>query len=290
VAERKKKDNWILIDRILRNALQEDIGNGDVTTSLLIPENQTSKSVLTAKGHFIVAGLPYAQRVFQLVDNEVAFHILHKESSPARPGTVIAEISGSTRSILLAERTALNLLQRMCGIATLTHQFVKAVGGLKVKIADTRKTVPGLRFFDKYAVRAGGGHNHRYGLYDGILIKDNHIEAVGGVGRAVKAARSKAHHLLKVEVEVNTLSGIKEALSAGADVIMLDNMAEDKMKKAVNAIRTKRPEVLIEASGNINLENVRRVAETGVDLISIGALTHSAPAADISLGFSLKRR
>lgn len=279
-----------IIDRILKNALQEDIGSGDVTTAILIPETTTSMAALMAKGSFIVAGLSFAQRVFRLVDNDIEFQIVKKEGSPAKAGEVIAEISGNTGSILQAERTALNLLQRMCGIATLTDQYVQAVRGLKVKIADTRKTAPGLRIFDKYAVRAGRGHNHRFGLYDGILIKDNHIEAVGGVGRAVKIARSEAHHLLKIEVEVNNQAGVKEALACGADVIMLDNMDEEKMKKAVQTIRAKRPEVVIEASGNIGLENVRTVAETGVDLISIGELTHSARAADISLAFAPGRR
>ena len=186
----------------------------------------------------------------------------------------------------MAERTALNILQRLSGIATLTDTYVRLTGGFKVKIVDTRKTAPGLRVLDKYAVRVGGGHNHRYGLFDGILIKDNHIAAVGGVGKAVKLVRAGAHHLLKVEVEVKNLSEVQEALKAGADVIMLDNMPIDKMEKAIRIIRKKDQNTIIEASGDIGLENVRNVAETGVDIISIGALTHSAPAADISLKFN----
>lgn len=283
----KRKDG-ILIDKILKIALKEDIGNGDVTSSLLISENQKTKAQLIAKGDFIIAGLSFAQRVFQLIDSGVKFKANQKEGSNVKSGSIIAGIEGNARSILMAERTALNLLQRTSGIASLTGKYVWAVKGLKVKIADTRKTAPGLRYFDKYAVKAGGGHNHRFGLFDGVLIKDNHIEAAGGVGKAVRLARSRAHHLLMVEVEVKNISEVKEALAAGADVIMLDNMPEGRMKKAVGIIRTKKPDTIIEASGNIKLDNVRRVAEAGVDIISIGTLTHSAPAADISLKFRLK--
>ncbi len=276
---------WDQIDGFLLRAISEDVGNGDVTTSALIPENHMTDAELVAKADFVVAGLPFFQRVFGLVDSSVKLKMLKKDGSAVKSGTIISRIKGNTRSILIAERTALNILQRTSGIATLTNQFVKAVKGLDVSIADTRKTAPGLRSFDKYGVKAGGGRNHRYGLFDGILIKDNHIAAVGGVGKAVKKARAGAHHLLKIEVEVKSLSEVKEALSAGADVIMLDNMSVEMMKRAVEVIRSKSREVLIEASGNMNLENVRAVAGTGIDLISIGALTHSASAADISLKF-----
>ncbi len=276
---------WNHIDEILLRAINEDVANGDVTTSALIPETHTTDAELVAKADFVVAGLPFFQRTFGLVDSSVKLNILKKEGSAVKSGTVIAGIKGNTRSILITERTALNLLQRISGIATLTNQFVKAVKGLDIRIADTRKTAPGLRYFDKYGVKSGGGHNHRYGLYDGVLIKDNHIAAVGGVGKAVKKARAGVHHLLKIEVEVKSLSEVIEALNAGADVIMLDNMSVEMMKRAVEVIRSKDNEVLIEASGNMSIDNVRSVAETGIDLISIGALTHSASAADISLKF-----
>ncbi len=277
--------NFNIIDPILLNALHEDIGNGDVTTSSLIRAEDVSEAILIAKGDLILAGLPFTERVFQLIDNSLKFTTLKREGSQVKAGSVIARIKGRTGSLLIAERTALNILQRMSGIATLTYDYVKAVKGFKVKIADTRKTAPGLRFFDKYAVRTGGGHNHRYGLYDGVLIKDNHIAAVGGIYKAVRLARSGVHHLLKVEVEVGNISEVNEALKAGADSIMLDNMSSENMKKAVNVIRAHNPDVIIEASGNINLENVREIAGTGVDIISVGALTHSAHAADLSLEF-----
>jgi nicotinate-nucleotide pyrophosphorylase (carboxylating) len=276
----------VITDKMLLNALHEDIGNGDVTTSALIPENHVSDAVIIAKEDFVLAGLQFAGRVFHLTDDSVKFRPLGKDGSRIRSKTVIAKISGNTGNLLMAERTALNLLQRLSGIATLTDKYVQSVKDLKVKIADTRKTAPGLRFFDKYAVRAGGGCNHRYGLFDGVLIKDNHIAAIGGAGKAVRLARAKVHHLFNIEVEVKNIPELKEALSAGANVIMLDNMNVDMIKRAVSIIRRKNPDVLIEASGNVTFENVRSIAETGVDLISIGALTHSAPAADLSMKIS----
>ncbi|MBI5665275.1 MAG: carboxylating nicotinate-nucleotide diphosphorylase [Nitrospirae bacterium] len=279
-------NNIDISDSIILNALREDVGNGDVTTSSLIPEDSVSEARLIAKGDLILAGLPFAERVFQLVDDSIKFRAFKKDGSLVRKGGIVAKIKGKTAGLLIAERTALNILQRMSGIATLTNEYVKAVRGLSVEITDTRKTAPGLRYLDKYAVRMGGGANHRYGLYDGVLIKDNHIAAVGGVGKALKLARQAAHHLLKIEVEVKNIPEVKEALSAGADVIMLDNMDLEMMKKAVGIIRHGRPGILIEASGNMDLGNIREVAETGVDLISVGALTHSAPAADLSLQIS----
>ena len=278
------------VDAIILNALKEDIGNGDVTTSSVIPGNHTSTAALIAKGDLILAGLPFAERVFQLIDDSLKFMILKQEGRRVKAGDIIAKIKGETGSLLLAERTALNLLQRVSGIATLTNDYVRAVKGLDAKITDTRKTAPGLRFFDKYAVRAGGGNNHRYGLFDGVLIKDNHIAAAGGVEKAVELARSNIHHLLKIEVEAKNIRDVKAALTAGADIIMLDNMSVGNMKKAVGIIQERDVGVMIEASGNINLENVRKVAETGVDLISIGALTHSAPAADLSLDIVSSRQ
>ncbi len=273
------------IDSLLRRALAEDLGPGDITTSLLIREGHTSRAVLVAKDDFILAGLPFAERLFRLADSGVRFTSLKKEGSRVKKGSAVARVSGGTAGLLAAERTALNLLQRLSGIATLTDSYVKAVKGLGVKITDTRKTAPGLRFFDKYAVRAGGGDNHRFGLFDGVLIKDNHIAAAGGTARAVRLARSRVPHLFKIEVEVKNLTEVKEALSAGADVIMLDNMPVEKVKKAVAVIRSSDPGILIEASGGISPGNVRSIAEAGVDMISVGALTHSAPAADISMKF-----
>jgi len=285
MADTVSKSNWVIIDRIITNALEEDIGSGDITTTALIPEDHVSSASLIAKENFILAGLPFAKRTFELVDSNLKFRALKKEGGLVKAGTVAATIKGSTRSLLTAERTALNILQRLSGIATLTNEYVKAVKGLGTGIVDTRKTAPGLRFFDKYAVKTGKGTNHRYGLFDGVLIKDNHIAAAGGIAKAVKLAHSKAHHLLKIEVEVKDLKEVREAVSAGADIIMLDNMQPDMIKEAVDIIRKKAPSITIEASGNVSLKNVRRIAETGVDLISIGALTHSAPATDISLKF-----
>ncbi|MEW6715184.1 MAG: carboxylating nicotinate-nucleotide diphosphorylase [Nitrospirota bacterium] len=271
------------VDSVLKNALHEDIGSGDITTSAIISEKDISLAVIIAKEDFILAGLPFAGRTFKLVDSEVKFKAKKRDGSRIRKGTVIAEIKGKTRSLLLAERTALNLLQRLSGIATLTNKFVERVAGLPVKILDTRKTTPGLRFFEKYAVKMGGGCNHRYGLFDGILIKDNHISAAGGVKKAVKLAKSRVDKSFKIEVEAKSIKEVKDALSSGADIIMLDNMAVDEMTKAVKIIRSHKADVVIEASGNVNLENLRAIAETGVDMISAGALTHSAPAADISM-------
>jgi nicotinate-nucleotide pyrophosphorylase (carboxylating) len=276
-------EDWTFLDRILLNALKEDIGNGDITTSSLISPGHVSEAAIVAKGKFIIAGLFFARRIFQLIDRSVRFRILKEDGTLVEKGEIIAKVRGESKSVLSAERTALNFLQRLSGIATYTAKYVKALEGYKVKIVDTRKTAPGLRYFDKYAVRIGGGYNHRFGLSDGILIKDNHIAAVGGIAKAVKLVRERAHHLLKVEIEVKSISEVREALSAGVDVIMLDNMSIDKMRKAVNIIRSKSSRVIIEASGNITLENIREIAETGVDIISIGALTHSAPAADITL-------
>lgn len=271
------------VDEVLLNALREDLGNGDVTTLSLVPEKSRASAVVVAKDNIVVSGLPFAERVFTLVDETLRFKARKREGSSARKGDIIATVRGRTRSLLMAERTALNVLQRNCGIASLTGKYVMAVQGLNVKIVDTRKTAPGLRFLDKYAVKTGGGHNHRFGLYDGILIKDNHIAAAGGIGKAVRRAKEVAHHLFKVEVEASTFTEVKEAVRAGADIIMLDNMSLQDMRKSVDIIRGRDTRVLIEASGNVTLENVRKVAETGVDIISVGALTHSAAAADLSM-------
>jgi nicotinate-nucleotide pyrophosphorylase (carboxylating) len=270
---------FLLTKEIIRLAIREDIGHGDITSLLTISENKKSEARIIAKEEFILAGMPFVKEVFAVIDDSVKIKVFFKEGVFVKKRDIIAVVSGGARSLLAGERIALNILQRVSGIATITNAYVRKVAGLQVKIADTRKTVPGMRVMDKYGVRAGGGFNHRFGLYDGILIKDNHVKAAGGIKKAIRLAK-KAHHLLKIEIEVKNLKELKEALEAGADVIMLDNMSLADMKKAVKIAKGK---ALLEASGNVNLENVRGIAETGVDIISIGALTHSAKAADISM-------
>jgi nicotinate-nucleotide pyrophosphorylase (carboxylating) len=277
--------NWLLKETI-RLAILEDIGHGDITSLLIVPKGKKAKANIIAKEDFILAGMPFVKEVFNAIDPGIAMQIYFDEGARVKKGDIIAMISGSARSLLAGERISLNILQRISGIAAMTNQFVKKVNGLSVRIADTRKTIPGMRIMEKYGVGIGGGINHRFGLYDGILIKDNHIKIAGGVKKAVVLAK-KGHHLLKIEIEVKSLDELKEALDAGADVIMLDNMSIPDMKKAVK-IRDSRFEIrsyriLLEASGNVNLENIRSIAETGVDIISIGALTHSARAVDISM-------
>jgi nicotinate-nucleotide pyrophosphorylase (carboxylating) len=264
---------------LIRRALQEDIGPGDITTALLVPEESESKARFLAKCDFILAGLPFALEVFRILDSSVMLTAYLNEGAEVKKGDMLAEVSGKTRTILAGERVSLNILQRLCGIATLTRKYIDRIHGTGAKVLDTRKTTPCLRYLEKYAVRTGGGTNHRFGLFDGVLIKDNHIRASGGIGKAVKKAR-QAHHLLKIEVEVSTLKGLEEAISAGADVVLLDNMAPGEIKKAVRIAGKK---VLLEASGMVSLDNIREIAESGIDFISAGALTHSAPAADISL-------
>lgn len=270
------------VREIIRIALEEDIGNGDITTAFLIPEDSESRALIIAKGNFVIAGLPFIREVFNFFDREVRFNVFIKDGAKAMKGDVIAEVSGRTKVLLSGERVSLNILQRLSGIATLTNMFVEKVKGLHARIVDTRKTTPGLRFMEKYAVRIGGGNNHRFGLFDGILIKDNHIEAVGSIKEALRLA-SEGHHLAKIEVEVENLKDLKEAVEGGADIVMLDNMSIPDMKEAVKIVRSFKKDIILEASGNVNLENVREVAGTGVDLISIGALTHSATAVDISM-------
>ncbi len=273
------------VRKIIRRALEEDIRSGDVTTSAALTGSESGLATALAKEDLVVAGMDVFREVFRLHDGGLLFETGLIDGAWAPRGTILATVSGSLTSILTAERVALNLFQRMCGIATLTKQFVDAVAGTKARILDTRKTIPGLRILDKYSVRAGGGRNHRYGLYDGVLIKDNHIEAAGGIAEAVRRVRGQAPLMVKIEVEVKDLAEAEEALAAGADVIMLDNMPVHGMKQAVQLIGGK---ALVEASGNVTLTTVRAIAETGVDLISAGALTHSVRAADISL--KVKRR
>ncbi len=268
------------IDRIVEYALREDLGDGDITTNSLASEKDDSKAVIRAKEKGVIAGLPIAKRVFQKLDPTVVCVDNIGDGESIRPGDILSEINGGTRALLSGERLVLNILQRLSGIATLTSKYVKAVEGLPVKILDTRKTAPGLRMLDKYAVSVGGGYNHRFGLFDMVLIKDNHIKIAGGISEAVAVIRKKYRQKYKIEVETSGFEEVKEALIAGADIIMLDNMTPEQMKKAVRMIDKN---AIVEASGGITLRNVREVAETGVDFISVGSLTHSASALDIGL-------
>ena len=269
-----------LIDRLIDLALEEDLGPGDVTTQALIPPDLQGEAHLRAKETLVVAGLPVAARVFQKVDAALLFEALVQEGQEVSPGAVLARVMGPAAGILSGERVALNFLQRLSGIATFTHSLAALVAGTAAVLVDTRKTTPGWRALEKYAVRLGGGRNHRFGLYDGVLIKNNHLAAVGSIAAAVRTAREQAHQLLKIEVEVTDLAGLAEALAAGADLIMLDNMEEAAMRQAVEMTAGR---VLLEASGGMTPERLPRVAATGVNFISMGALTHSAPAVDLHL-------
>jgi nicotinate-nucleotide pyrophosphorylase (carboxylating) len=261
-------------------ALAEDLGTGDLTSRTTIPADTMARGVLQAKAPGVLAGLPVAAQTMHTVDPTLVFTPLLPEGAAVTPSEHLAEITGPARSLLTAERTALNFLQRLCGIATITAHYIEAVAGTRACIVDTRKTLPGHRVLDKYAVRVGGGHNHRFNLSDGVLIKDNHIAAVGGIQAAIRAARAGAPHTVKIEVEVENLAMVAQAVAAGADIIMLDNMSLDEMRAAVDYIAGR---ALTEASGGVTLDRVRAIAECGVDMISVGALTHSVPAMDISL-------
>ena len=268
------------LDRIIENALAEDIHTGDITTLAVASERREASARLTAKEPMVLAGMEAAARVFHILDPDIVFTPLFRDGAQVSAGDIIAEISGNAAALLQGERVALNMMQRMSGIATLTARYVAAVEGTRARIVDTRKTAPGLRALDKYAVRVGGGMNHRFGLYDGVLIKENHIAAAGGIGVAVNRARSHVPHTIKIEVETEDLTQVAEALVAGADIIMLDNMDTAAMREAVTMIGGK---ALVEASGGVNLDTVREIAATGVDIISVGALTHSCRAMDISM-------
>lgn len=268
------------IDDLIKTALTEDINYIDSTADLLIDENSRSDAYFMAKADGVLCGVEVAARVFTLLDPETKVTFLASEGERISKGQRIAEISGHTREMLKAERTALNLIQHMSGIATYTRKCVDAVAGTKASIADTRKTLPGLRAIQKYAVTVGGGRNHRYNLTDAAMLKDNHIDAYGSITGAVNALRQKAGHMLQIEVETRNIEEVKEALQCGVNVIMLDNMSVDEMKKACELVNGK---AKTEASGNVTLENIRAVAETGVDIISLGALTHSVTAFDISM-------
>jgi nicotinate-nucleotide pyrophosphorylase (carboxylating) len=279
-----------LVDRLVRAALEEDGAFNDITTQTTVPPDQRGRGVFLAKDDGTLAGLRVAEAAFRAVDPEITFTALLHEGAALRKGDIVATVEGRLASILSAERVALNFLQRLSGTATLTRGLVDAIGGLGSRIVDTRKTTPGLRYLERYAVRAGGGHNHRYNLSDGVLIKDNHIAAGRSrglsLGEVINAARAGAPHTQRIEVEVTTLAEALEAASAGADIILLDNMTPAQMAECVLAIGGR---ALTEASGGVTLENIREIAESGVDIISSGALTHSAKALDISLNVETTR-
>ena len=275
---------WRQLEEIIDRALDEDLCLGDATTEALIPPHLQGRASFLVKAEGVLAGIGVAAAVFRRLDPSLKVDAFMPDGARVKPGDVVGSVSGAVASILSVERTALNFLQRLSGIATQTALFVEAVAGTRARIVDTRKTAPGLRLLDKYAVRMGGGHNHRFNLGDGILIKDNHLAAMRrtgvGLGEAVRRARSRVRHSIKIQVEVTSPEQVLEAVEAGADAILLDNMSVDDMRRAVGLVGGR---ALLEASGGINLQTVRAAAETGVDLISAGSLTHSVKALDISL-------
>ena len=276
-----------VVNAAVANALAEDLGvAGDITTEATVPAGTRSSGVIAARKPGIVAGVQLAQAAFQTLDPQVTFDVLIGDGGRVEAGAAIARVAGDARALLTAERTALNFLGHLSGIATLTARYVTAIAGTRARIIDTRKTTPGLRALEKLAVRAGGGVNHRFGLFDAILIKDNHIVAAGGVAAALQRARAHAGHMVKVEIEVGTLDELQDALAQQPDVIMLDNMPVEMLKAAVTKVAGR---ATTEASGGVDLDTVRAIAETGVDLISVGALTHSAPVLDIGLDFDARR-
>lgn len=275
------------IDDLIKQTLKEDIGAGDVTTNALIPDALISTATMVAKANGIIAGMEVAEAVFRFLSPQILWRPLIKDGDKIGKGDLLVEMSGPFRALLSGERLALNFLQRMSGIATLTGLFVAQVADYGTKILDTRKTVPGLRLLDKYAVKAGGGENHRIGLYDMVLIKDNHIKVAGGIKKAVEQIRKQIPDDMKIEVETTSIAEVKEALVMKVDIIMLDNMSNETMETCVKLINH---QAKVEASGNMNLERVREVAATGVDYISIGALTHSVTALDISMNIKLDQR
>ena len=270
----------ITVDELIKSALREDITSEDVTTNAIFSKRVEGSVQLICKQDGVICGLPVFERVFKILDNTTKVNFLVEEGARVKKGQLLAEVVGDMRVLLSGERTALNYLQRMSGIATYTADVVALLKGSKTKLLDTRKTTPNMRIFEKYAVKTGGGCNHRYNLSDGVLLKDNHISAAGGITRAVKLAKEYAPFVRKIEVEVENLEMCKEALEAGADIIMLDNMTPEDMKKAVKMIDGK---ALTECSGNVTRENLKNILDTGVDFVSSGALTHSAPILDLSL-------
>jgi nicotinate-nucleotide pyrophosphorylase (carboxylating) len=268
------------LNDLIKLALREDIGSGDITTDAIVSPDINGTGEVIAKDDFILAGLDVARNVFTHLDPQIFFSTTLKDGDRVKKGRIVFSVQGRLGSILKGERTSLNFIQRLSGIATLTRTYVDRLKGSNARIVDTRKTTPGWRVLEKYAVKIGGGFNHRMGLFDGVLIKDNHIAACGGIRTAVDTARKRIHHLVKIEVEVTDMAELAEALSAGADVIMLDNMTPDQIRKAVKEINSM---ALVEVSGGVNLENLGQLAETGVDFISVGALTHSAKSVDMSM-------
>ena len=275
-----KKDYLKYSESLFRLSLQEDIGDGDKTTEALIASSKQKEARIIAKSNGIISGLEAAERIFKMVSEKVNWESKVDDGDAATEGETIAEISGPFQAILTGERTALNFLQRMSGVATKTKAFADQLKGTKTKLLDTRKTIPGFRYLDKYSVLVGGGINHRFGLFDMILIKENHIKTAGSILKAVENVKKKYHHKYEIEVETRNLDEVNEALEAGVDFIMFDNMSLDEIRNSVNISQGK---VKTEASGNVNLDNIREIALTGVDFISVGAITHSVPALDISL-------
>lgn len=274
------KLNQFYVDNLIKEAISEDINYIDVSADYLIPEEQRNDSYFIAKADGVLCGLQIAMRVFTLLDDTFTYTVHKNDGDEVKAGDLIVEFNGKTACLLKGERTALNIIQHMSGIATATYKAVNLVEGTKAQVTDTRKTLPGLRALQKYAVVCGGGKNHRYNLSDGAMLKDNHIDACGGITNAVATLRAKLGHMVKIEVETRNLDEVKEAVSAGADIIMLDNMTNAQMKECVEYIGGR---AKTEASGNITLDNIAEVAKTGVDIISLGALTHSVKAFDISM-------
>lgn len=274
------KLNQFYVDNLIKEAISEDINYIDVSADYLIPENQRNDSYFVAKADGVLCGLDIAMRVFTLLDDTFTYKVYKNDGDEVKTGDLIVEFNGKTACLLKGERTALNIIQHMSGIATATNKAVKLCEGTNAQVTDTRKTLPGLRALQKYAVVCGGGKNHRYNLSDGAMLKDNHIDAGGGITNAVAILRSKLGHMVKIEVETRNFDEVKEAVSAGADIIMLDNMTNAQMEECVKYIDGR---AKTEASGNITLDNIAEVAKTGVDIISLGALTHSVKAFDISM-------
>lgn len=290
-------DDWLIegpaleaVREQIRRWLAEDIGSGDITTMATVPLGHTSRGIIHAKESGIAAGLPLARLVFEIVDKSLKFQAQAADGDRVERGTVLAVVEGSTHAILTGERLALNLMQRLSGIATKTRVYVDAAQGYPARIVDTRKTTPGHRTLEKYAVRVGGGYNHRFGLYDAVMIKDNHIKAAGGITAAVTAAKSRIPHTMAIEVEAESAEQAVEAARAGAHIVMLDNMGPDAMKAAAAQVRAIAPHIVLEASGGIRPERVAAVAASGVDIISVGGLTHSFTALDISLDLNERKK
>lgn len=272
--------NFLQLDKQIQDWLAEDIGSGDITTLALVPAAAKTNAIIHAKDSGILAGIDVARRVFELLDKDIQFDAKLADGAALTNGSIIAEIKGNAQAILTGERLALNLLQHLSGVATSTHKLAAIAAPFGAKLVDTRKTTPGMRLLDKYAVKTGGGANHRLGLYDAMLIKDNHIQVAGGITEALNRAHDYASHMTKIEIEVESLAGVKEALAGKADVIMLDNMSIADMTEAVKIINK---QAVVEASGGISEATLADVAKTGVDVISVGALTHSVKALDISM-------